>query len=108
MNIKLVLLKSNKIYFNKIKSLSKIVNHKLLLSGSLITNLIPHVAFNKTLNKKVLDSFTNKNFDEPITPWYYHTLIRFIENCSGQKVIFQFYPFISQTIKIEDTARYKK
>jgi hypothetical protein len=78
------------------------------LSGSLITNLIPHVAFNKTLNKKVLDSFTNKNFDEPITPWYYHTLIRFIENCSGQKVIFQFYPFISQTIKIEDTARYKK
>jgi hypothetical protein len=79
-----------------------------LLPLSLITNLTPHPLFIKTLNKSVLSSFANKQFDEAITPWYYHTLVRFIENCSGKKVLFQFYPFVNQSVSPEHRMRYKR
>ena len=80
---------------------------KFFLPFNLITNLIPHTSFNKTLSKNVLNSFTNKLFDDFVVPWYYHSFIRFIENCSGRKVIFQFFPFVNQVIKVDDIMRYK-
>jgi len=60
------------------------------------------------MSKKVLNSFSNKSFQTNIVPWYYNTLIRFIEDCSGKKVLFQFYPFINQEMTLEFVARYRR
>ena len=91
-----------------LRLISKLINLKTLQTLKLNTNLTPHSSFNKNLSKKVLNSFTNKNFDEDITPWYYHTLIRFIEHCSGTKVVFQFYPFVNQLVSFDNLMRYKR
>jgi len=88
--------------------LSNALNKRLLLPYNLDTNLLPHTSFRKNLNKKVLNSFTNKSFDENLVPWYYHTLIRFMEHCSGKKIFFQFYPFVNQSVSADHAARYKR
>jgi hypothetical protein len=98
--------KLNKPYYQNLIYL--VLNRKLGQQYNLNNNLSPHAIFRKKLCKKVLNSFTNKNFDENITPWYYHTLIRFIEHCSGTKIIFQFYPFINQLVSFDNIMRYKK
>ena len=108
LQIKLLSTFTNKLYISNSQNISKTTFRDLFTPNNIITNLLPHSSFTKTLNKKVLDSFTNKNFDEVITPWYYHTLIRFLENCSGKRVIFQFYPFIDQSVTTDNVARYKK
>ena len=89
---------------NKLTSL----NNKLFLSKNIHTNLLPHWSFKKIINKKVLNSFSSQSFTDHIIPWYYHTLVRFIENCTGKKTIFQFYPFLNQAILVEDVLRYKR
>lgn len=79
-------------------------------SGSLSykSNLVPHSSFDKGMAKKVLNSFSNKSFQTDLVPWYYNTLIRFIEDCSGKKVLFQFYPFINQEMTADFVARYRR
>ena len=84
------------------------IQTKLFLPKHIYTNLLPNHSFKKIANKKVLNSFTNKNFEENLSSWYYHTFIRFIEHCTGKKTLFQFYPFLSKSIGFEDTLRYKK
>ena len=72
------------------------------------SNLVPHFAFNKSIAKTVLNSFSNKSFQTNLVPWYYNTLIRFMEDCSGKKVLFQFYPFINQEMTADFVARYRR
>jgi hypothetical protein len=72
------------------------------------SNLVPHSSFNKSVSKKVLNSFSNKSFQTNLVPWYYNTLIRFMEDCSGKKILFQFYPFINQEMTPEFVARYRR
>ena len=48
--------------------LSNALNKRLLLPYNLETNLLFHTSFRKNLNKKVLNSFTNKSFDENLVP----------------------------------------
>ena len=72
------------------------------------SNLVPHYSFNKGMAKKVLNSFSNKSFQTNLVPWYYNTLIRFIEDCSGKKALFQFYPFINQEMTADFVARYRR
>jgi hypothetical protein len=50
----------------KLKLLISSFRTKYLNPSHLVTNLLPHTSFNKVLSKKVLSSFTNKNFDEDI------------------------------------------
>jgi hypothetical protein len=90
-----------------INSIMTSLNTKFYLNLGLNTNLIPHPSFTKVLNKKVLNSFTNKAFNENLIPWYQHTFVRFIEDCTGKKVLLQYYPFLHQTIETEAFARYK-
>lgn len=73
-----------------------------------LTNLVPHDSFRKHFAKKVLNSFANRLFREDIIPFYQNTLIRFIEYCTGRKVLFQFYPFVNQHIDKSYMVRYKK
>jgi len=73
-----------------------------------LTNLTPHHAFRKNFSKKVLNSFANRLFREDIIPYYQNTLIRFMEYCTGRKVLFQFYPFVNQHIDKVSMVRYKR
>jgi len=93
---------------SRINTLTHAFNKKFLSNYRLNTNLVPHSSFRKSLNKKVLNSFTNKSLDENLIPWYYHTLVRFLEHCSGKKIFFQFYPFMHQSVSAEHAARYSR
>jgi len=73
-----------------------------------LTNLVPHNSFRKHFSKKVLNSFANRLFREDIIPYYQNTLIRFMEYCTGRKVLFQFYPFVNQHIDKSSMVRYKR
>jgi hypothetical protein len=35
-------------------------------------------------------------------------MIRFIEDCTGKKTLFQFYPFMSQDVNVDFIVRYKR
>ena len=106
--LKQLIITSGTVTSSVVDVLSNALNKRFLLPYNLDTNLLPHTSFRKNLNKKVLNSFTNKSFDENLVPWYYHTLIRFMEHCSGKKVFFQFYPFMDQSVSAEHAARYKR
>ena len=84
-----------------------LLNVKNYLNLNLNTNIAPHPSFTKSLNKKVLNSFTNKAFNENLIPWYQHTFVRFIEDCTGKKILLQYYPFLSQTVDAKAFTRYK-
>lgn len=72
-----------------------------------LTNLQPHNKFKFTVFKKIYAFFANNKIHKNIIPLYYHTLIRFVENCSGKKTLLQFYPFVNQCIDKDFIIRYK-
>ena len=80
---------------------------KFNLIGVSQTNLYPNFNFNYFFFKKINTFFNKKYINLGFTPWYYNTLIRFIENFSGKKVIFQFFPYLSQEINKDFIIRYK-
>jgi len=69
------------------------------------TNLVPVSSFNFTLQKKILKIVNFEKFRPNIILWYYNTLIRFLENCSGKKVLFKLNPFIENSLTFTDIAR---
>ena len=81
---------------------------KLTSSYKLHTNLVPETLLDKKLSKIVLNSFKNSFFQENVISWYHNTMIRFIEDCTGKKILFQFYPFMSQDIDLDFIVRYKR
>ena len=89
--------------------LNKNVAGRGLSPGSVLqlTNLQPHNKFKFTIFKKIYAFFANNKIHKNIIPLYYHTLIRFVENCSGKKTLLQFYPFVNQCINKDFIIRYK-
>ena len=71
-------------------------------------NLIPNVSFNYSVFKKISGSYADGVFTMSSTPWHYNSIIRFMEFCSGKKVLFQFYPFLSQSIEKYYVVTYKR
>lgn len=69
------------------------------------TNLVPAPVFKYTLKRKLLRILSFHKFSLNVTLWYYNTLIRFIESCSGKKVFIKFNPFIENALAFEDLAR---
>lgn len=68
-------------------------------------NLIPTQLFKFALKRKLLRILNFHKFSSNVTLWYYNTLIRFIESCSGKKVYTKFNPFIENSLSFEDLAR---
>jgi len=69
------------------------------------SNIYPSTSLNFTIKRKVLKIFSYNKFSPNITMWYYNTLIRFIENCSGKKCFLKFNPFIDNCLTFSDIAR---
>ena len=96
-------LNSKKNYFSIIKKIISKNKSNLFLS-----NILPSKCFKYTLTRKIYNRTVLNTTQEPFTPWYYHTLIRFLEHQSGKKSLFQFYPFVNNDVEPEYIARYKK
>ena len=69
------------------------------------SNLLPSHVFNYKLKRRVLKAFTYDTFSPNVTMWYYHTIIRFVENCTGKKVYLKFNPFIENSLTFNDLSR---
>jgi len=69
------------------------------------SNLWPSSIFKYAVRRKILKEFTYNKFLPNVTMWYYNTLIRFMENCSGKKVYLKFNPFIENSLTFSDLAR---
>jgi len=113
------LLKLHNVFTNNTKQIAMLQNLSQLSTyldtkfgystkGINYSNILPHNKFKYTYVKKFFSSFSNQKLRSNITPWYYHTLIRFLENYTGKKILFQFYPFVNQEISKDSIMRYKK
>ena len=71
------------------------------------TNLKPHKTFNYIISKKLVSLFSTNKIREDIIPFYFNTIIRFMEHCSGKKILLQLYPFLNQNIPYDYIIRYK-
>lgn len=80
-------------------------NLNLLLTH---TNLLPNKVFASTITKRVSSLYLNNKLRENFIPIYFHTLIRFSENISGKRCLFQFYPFLHQNITLTYIVKYKQ
>ena len=69
------------------------------------SNMWPASIFKYAVRRKILKVFTYNKFLPNVTMWYYNTLIRFMENCSGKKVYLKFNPFIENSLTFSDLAR---
>ena len=93
---------------NKPKNSIQTLNYRLnKLNLQPYSNITPQQTFNKVLTKQLSSLFSMNKIREDIIPFYYHTLVRFIEHCSGKKFLFQFYPFLHQNINLNYVIRYK-
>jgi len=73
-----------------------------------LSNLSPSKAFKYGLVRKIHNSTKSQTFQGNVTPWYYNTLVRFMEHFSGKRCVFQFYPFVNNDVDHEFFVRYKK
>ena len=97
---------------NNLSQFDRLLTSRLLISThpsnlNINSNIQPHSSFKYVLTKQLSSLFSMNKIREDIIPFYYHTLVRFLENCSGKKILFQFYPFAHQNISPDFIVRYK-
>lgn len=88
-----------KIYHNNTSSNSR---------GILVdNNLVPSKSVNFVINKEAYNLLAVHKLTKDLVPYYYHTLVRFMEHCSGKKAAFKFYPFVHQNVRRDFFVRYR-
>lgn len=70
-------------------------------------NLVPSKSVSFIINKEAYNLLAVHKLMRGAVPFYYHTLVRFMEHCSGKKAAFKFYPFAHQNVKRDFYVRYK-
>lgn len=78
------------------------------LSESDYTNIYPVATFRKRVLKRVKKFVTGTMLRINLTPWYHNTIIRFFENCSGNKVMLQYYLSVANRVDSESIVLYKR
>jgi hypothetical protein len=73
----------------------------------ILSNIKPDKNFRLVFFKKILTSSNLKKIHLNFIPFYYNTLVRFMEYISGKKTLIQFYPFINQSVTNDWIIRYK-
>lgn len=63
-----------------------------------MTNLTPFMPLRSLLVKKILSNQTNSFLHKHALPWVHNSLVRFMEDCSGKRVMLQIYSFITQNV----------
>jgi hypothetical protein len=82
-------------------------NTKMWAVSARNTNLVPSDVFRLSLTKRLVSTYASRRLQSDLIPWYYHTIVRFMEHTTGRQVLVQFYPFVAQDIDLASRARYK-
>jgi hypothetical protein len=68
-------------------------------------NLIPDFSFFFIIKKKMLKVFNYSKFPTQTSIWCHNVLIRFIEFCTGKKVVVRFNTFLGNTLTFDEKAQ---
>ena len=68
-------------------------------------NISPNSSFFYIFKKKILQVFNYNKFPVITSIWYYHTLVKFLEFCSGKKVFLKFYTFLNNNLNFFEKAQ---
>lgn len=69
------------------------------------TNLSPNKNFFFLFKKHIIKLSSYQKITLPIIPWYFNTLIRFIEHCSGKRAVVKFNMFLNNYLEPDERAR---
>jgi hypothetical protein len=69
------------------------------------SNLIPNISFFFFIKKYIMKVFSYQKFNIITTPWYFNTLVRFIEHCSGKRAQVRFFMFLNNSLTFVEKAR---
>ena len=69
-----------------------------------LSNLWTAPTSHYTLRKRLLRFLSTASFQVEVTQWYYLTLTRFVEYCTGRKVALFFGPFVDDCLTFEERA----
>lgn len=70
-----------------------------------VTNLAVSSSFTYELQRRLVKSFESSRWSAKVSPWYLNTLVRFMEHCSGKKVLLKLNPFIENSLTYTDLAK---
>lgn len=106
---KVALLSRPKFFDSTTTSFIKLQSSETYIDTNVVqnTNIVPNRVFSHVMSKKLRSFFVDTAFKPYITPWYYNTIIRFIEFVSGKQVILKTYPFLAKEVSTEFMIRYK-
>jgi len=69
------------------------------------SNLLPHGSSIINIRKFFLKVFAYQKFTPQVTPWYFNTFVRFVEHCSGKKVLFKSQSNLLNALTFEEKAK---
>jgi len=69
------------------------------------SNILPDKNFFFFVKKQVLKVFSYHKFSISATPWYFNTMIRFIEYCSGKKAHVRFFTLLTNYLNFYEKTR---
>jgi len=69
------------------------------------SNILPDKNFFFFIKKQVLKIFSYHKFSISATPWYFNTMIRFIEYCSGKKAHVRFFTLLTNYLNFYEKTR---
>jgi hypothetical protein len=67
-----------------------------------VNNFLPTKSFFLLIKKKIFKILNHNKFNYSIAPFYNNTLIRFLENMSGKKILIKFFSFIGNTLNFTE------
>jgi hypothetical protein len=70
-----------------------------------LNNINKANSFSFILKKKIIKTFSYKKFDTSFTPTYTNSLVRFLEHCTGKKVLLKFFFFIQNFLTLFERTR---
>lgn len=93
---------------NSFRLPSRFVSNHVLNSSINVfnrSNLVPVSNFSYVIRHKVIKMVVSSRYLPRTTPYFYHTLVSFIEFYTGKRVYLKLNPFIENTLSYVDIAR---
>lgn len=106
-----ILYLSDNIYFkqskvnNNFSLIKNYINIFFYSKKNIYNNIIPDGSFIYFFKKKILKIFNYQKFSISSVPFFYSSIIRFIEFCSGRKVYVKFNAFLNNNLTTVEQAR---
>ena len=92
--------KSN--YFYKIFNYFSANSLETVFKSAKVNNFLPNKFFFMLIKKKIIKIFNHNKFNSSIAPFYANTLLRFLENISGKKILIKFYSFVGNVLTFDE------